>query len=331
MSDIILEINGLNMCYRTSENVVYALNGVDFIIHSGETVGLIGESGAGKTSVALSIMQLLPEKVGMITKGSIKFDGTELTELNEKRMQKIRGKEISMIFADPMTTLNPLQRVGDQVREVLKLHDSAANKKELDEQTVAILQKVGIHSERMDEYPHQFSGGMRQRIVIAMALACSPKLLIADEATTALDVTIQAQILKLINQLKSEMNTATLLITHDFGIVAHMCSSVAVMYSGEIIEFGRIEHIFKGKQHHPYTIGLFNSMPNMAENEARLRPIKGMMPDPTVLYPGCHFADRCPDCLEICLTVPPPVFQADGHMIRCHLFNAAEAEGEVKV
>lgn len=320
MTEKILEIKDLHMIYKTDESDVYALNGIDLTIHRGETLGMIGESGAGKTSIALSIMQLLPEKVGFITGGSIQFEGTELTTAGEQAMQNIRGKDISMIFADPMTTLNPLHRAGDQVREVLKLHNVTASKEELTVQTKAILSKVGIHPERMDEFPHQFSGGMRQRIVIAMALACNPKLLIADEATTALDVTIQAQILNMVNKLKEEMDTATLLITHDFGIVAQMCNSVAVIYSGEIIEYGSIQHIFKGDKHHPYTIGLFNSMPSMVKDEARLHPIKGMMPDPTLNYPGCGFADRCPDCREICRTTPPPALKVDEHMIRCHLF-----------
>jgi peptide/nickel transport system ATP-binding protein len=282
----------------------------------------VGETGAGKTTLALSILRLLPKHVGEISSGSIIFGGTDLLAIKEHLMLDYRGKRISMIFQDPMTSLNPVIRVGDQVAEILELHnhgDKRLSQREINERVDQMFDLVGIPPSRKNEYPHQFSGGMKQRVVIAISLACEPELLIADEPTTALDVTIQAQILTMMEELKKRLSTSMIMITHDLGIVAETCDLVAVMYAGEIVESGTVEDIFATDYHHPYTIGLFGSIPSPEDNGRRLAPIEGLMPDPTLLTAGCRFAPRCPKCLELCKTQPPQDICQNGHTIKCHL------------
>lgn len=322
----ILEIHNLYVDYTSRQKVAHALNGIDLKVKRGETLGLVGETGAGKTTTALSILGLLPVRTGHIRKGSIVFDGTELTALSEIEMQAIRGARISMIFQDPMTALNPVIRVGKQIEETLRLHNPERKSSvELEQRSEDMLKLVGINPERKNDYPHQFSGGMKQRIVIAMALACSPELLIADEPTTALDVTIQAQVLAMMAELKQKLGMAMIMITHDLGIIAKICDTVAVMYCGEIIESGVFEDLFVNKLHHPYTEGLFGSIPNIHGNETRLRPISGMLPDPTDLPKGCKFSPRCPHCTDLCRAAEPAVYTNGTHQVRCHLF--ADKEG----
>ncbi|WP_313346041.1 ABC transporter ATP-binding protein [Sedimentibacter sp.] len=322
MSEEILKIKDLNVIYKTDLETVYAVNKISFSLNRGETLGIVGETGAGKTTAALSILRLLPERTGKITKGSVEFCGENLLNLSESKMRLIRGKKISMIFQDPMTALNPIMTVGNQIAESLIFHNSDnKSREEIEKRVEESLEMVGIPASRKKDYPHQFSGGMRQRVVIAIALACSPELLIADEPTTALDVTIQAQVLAMMNDLQSRMKSAMIMITHDLGVVAQTCDNVAVMYAGEIIEYGKMEDIFDAEFHHPYTDGLFGSIPNLTGNEKRLSPIEGLMPDPTNLPKGCNFSPRCPKCMDICKKEPPP-FHADGkHIIFCHLYN----------
>jgi len=320
MTDILLEISGLNVMYETDDAKVYAVNGLDLKLNKGETLGLVGETGAGKTTTALSIMRLLPEKIGLIKSGTIKLEDIDITKATEADMRLIRGESISMIFQDPMTSLNPTLTVGDQISEVLELHKKGMSKEDMSRRVDEILRLVGISPERKNDYPHQFSGGMKQRVVIAIALACEPKLLLADEPTTALDVTIQAQVLDMMKDLKEKLNTAMILITHDLGVVAQTCDRVAVMYAGEIIEIGTREDIFGGKDHHPYTDGLFGSIPDLTRTTRRLNPIEGLMPDPTDLPAGCKFHTRCPKCMEICKTVKPENHVSHTHNIKCHLF-----------
>jgi peptide/nickel transport system ATP-binding protein len=320
MGESLLRIQDLWVKYTTDESVVHAVNGVSLELGKGENLALVGETGAGKTTTALSILRLLPKGVGQITRGKIEFDGQDLLSLREADMRNIRGSSISMIFQDPMTSLNPILTVGDQISEVLLLHGYA--KEQAESRVDEILQLVGIERKRKYEYPHQFSGGMKQRIVIAIAIACEPMLLIADEPTTALDVTIQAQVLEMMNGLKGELNTSLILITHDLGIVAEMCDKVAIMYAGEILEYGTLENVYAtDHEHHPYTIGLFGSIPDLSKKEARLSPIGGLMPDPTDLPRGCKFHPRCQRCMEICEKEDPRFVENNGHTIKCHLFS----------
>ena len=321
MEEKLLEIKDLCVEYHTDEDNVYAVNHVDLTINKGETLGLVGETGAGKTTTALSIMKLLPIKIGEITSGEIKLNGSSIISKSEEEMRKIRGKDISMIFQDPMTSLNPVYTVGDQVAEVIKLHYPDYNSSQVEARVDELFLMVGLPPERKTEFPHHFSGGMKQRIVIAMALACEPQLLLADEPTTALDVTIQAQVLQMMKDLKEKLNTAMILITHDLGVVAQTCDQVAIMYAGEIIENGTVEDIFEGKDHHPYTIGLFGSIPDMETKSKRLHPIDGLMPDPSNLPKGCKFNPRCPHCKDICREQEPPVYVNGTQTIRCHLFK----------
>ncbi|MEL7647950.1 MAG: ABC transporter ATP-binding protein [Sedimentibacter sp.] len=321
MAEKLLEINNLHVEYKTDEAVVYAVNGLDLTVNRGETIGLVGETGAGKTTTALSIMRLLPERIGYIKDGSIKLENKDIIRATEADMRLIRGESVSMIFQDPMTSLNPILTVGEQISEVLELHKKNMSKAEKSKRVDEILELVGLPALRKKDYPHQFSGGMKQRVVIAIALACEPKLLLADEPTTALDVTIQAQVLEMMKDLKEKINTAMILITHDLGIVAQTCDRVAIMYAGEIIEIGTAEDIFEGKDHHPYTVGLFGSIPDMKKTSKRLSPIEGLMPDPTNLPDGCKFHDRCPKCMEICKTKNPDVFLEGMHSIKCHLYS----------
>ena len=321
MSEKLLDIKDLYVQYETDEDIVKAVNGISLDLNKGENLGLVGETGAGKTTTALSILRLLPKDIGKITNGEIIFDGKDMLKLTEIDMRAIRGSKISMIFQDPMTSLNPVLTVGEQIAEVLELHNTDKKSKEQIQKRVdEMLELVGISAQRKNEYPHQFSGGMKQRVVIAMALACDPELLIADEPTTALDVTIQAQVLDMMNELKEKLNTAMILITHDLGVVAQMCDKVAIMYAGEIIEYGTAEDIYEGENHHPYTIGLFGSIPNLTEETDRLSPISGLMPDPTDLPKGCKFHPRCPKCMDKCKTEEPPVIDKNGHKIKCHLY-----------
>ena len=316
-----LEIKDLSVIYETDLETVYAVNGVTLSLEKGATLGLVGETGAGKTTLALTLMRLLPERTGKVTSGSITFEGENVVELPEANMRKIRGDKIAMIFQDPMTSLNPVLTVGEQIAEALYVHnDSGRSKEEIEARVNETLTLVGIPPARKHEYPHQFSGGMRQRVVIAIALSCEPDLLIADEPTTALDVTIQAQVLMMIRDLRDRLGTSMIMITHDLGIVAQTCDNVAVMYAGEIIEMGSAEDIFTCPIHHPYTDGLFGSLPNLKEKTDRLHPIAGLMPDPTNLPKGCKFAPRCDKCMEICKEVPPEVYVDGTHSIRCHLY-----------
>ena len=322
MEKPILEIKNLHSIYQSDEKTVYAVNGISFSIGERETIGLVGETGAGKTTTALSIMGLMPDRVGKITEGEILFQGENLLEKSNDEMRSIRGACISMIFQDPMTALNPVLTVGEQIYESLDIHNhDNKSKAELEARVDELLVLVGIPANRKNEYPHQFSGGMKQRIVIAIALACQPQLLIADEPTTALDVTIQAQVLVLMEELQRKLGMSMIMITHDLGIVAQTCDKVAVMYAGEIIEYGKIEDIFTGEKHHPYTVGLFQAIPNLEEQTDRLHPISGLMPDPTDLPPGCKFSPRCPYCKDECKSGVPYEYIQDGHRISCNLFR----------
>ena len=322
----LLQLKDLSVEYRTDESTVYAVNGISFSIKKGENLGLVGETGAGKTTTALSILRLLPGRVGKITGGEILFKGEDLCKASEAEMRSIRGEMISMIFQDPMTSLNPILTVGEQIAEVLRLHHKAS-KNEIPKRVNEIFELVGIPASRKNEYPHQFSGGMKQRVVIAMALACEPELLIADEPTTALDVTIQAQVLLMMNELKQKLNTSMLLITHDLGIVVKMCENIAIMYAGQIVEYGSVYDIFDPKKkHHPYTVGLFGSIPKLNEKVDRLSPIEGLVPDPSNLPKGCKFGPRCPHCTQQCIDREPGVMEEGTHQIKCHLYTGGEKE-----
>ena len=315
-----LEVSGLSVIYKTDLETVYAVNGVSFSLKKGQTLGLVGETGAGKTTLALTIMRLLPERTGKVTGGNIRFEGRELTGLPEADMRNVRGDKIAMIFQDPMTSLNPVLTVGEQIGEALAVHNEAGRTKEQIEQRVdETLTMVGIPPSRKHEYPHQFSGGMKQRVVIAMALANSPQLLIADEPTSALDVTIQAQVMEMIQDLIEKQGTSLILITHDLGLVATSCDDVAVVYAGEIIEYGSKEEIYDHPSH-PYTIGLFGAIPNLESDVRRLANIEGLPPDPSNLPTGCSFAPRCPYATEECRTKPPKSEQiAEKHYCSCYI------------
>ena len=322
MAEHLLEIHGLHVEYVTDEEeIIHAVNGLNLTLDKGQNLGLVGETGAGKTTLALSILHLLPKKVGRITQGQIHLDGVDITNATEEDMRLLRGSTVSMIFQDPMTSLNPVLPVGEQITEVIALHRKDLTKSEVEDRLDDLLKMVGIPPERKHDYPHQFSGGMKQRIVIAIALACEPKLLLADEPTTALDVTIQAQVLELMRELKEQIDTAMVLITHDLGVVAENCDHVAIMYAGEIIEMGTVTDIFEQDRHHPYTVGLFGAIPDMTKEERRLHPIGGLMADPANLPKGCKFAPRCPQCTERCEREPPVIYTRSGHSIRCHLFD----------
>ena len=320
MSEKLLEVKNVNVKYATDLETVHAVNDISFELNRGETIGIVGETGAGKTTTALTIMGLLPERVSKV-QGEVIFQGKDLLKTPEEEMQKVRGEKIAMIFQDPMTSLNPVITVGDQIAEALELHNVDQLKdKAIQKRVDEVLTMVGIPPQRKIEFPHQFSGGMKQRVIIAIALACEPDLLIADEPTTALDVTIQAQVINMIRDLRDRHGTAMIMITHDLGIVAQTCDKVAVMYAGELIETGTVEDIFENPDHHPYTVGLFGSIPDIHSKATRLNPIPGLMPDPTELPPGCNFADRCPHKMSICETVPPKAFHFGTHSISCHLF-----------
>lgn len=325
--NLILDISDLKVIYKTDAEVVEAVNGISLQIEKGKSLGLVGETGAGKTTTALSILRLLPEATGKIIDGKITFDKKGLLTLGEEEMRKVRGDKISMVFQDPMSSLNPVYTVGQQIGEAIKLHNEHLSEREIEDRVDEMLKLVGIMPSRKAEYPHQFSGGMKQRVVIAMALCCEPDLLIADEPTTALDVTIQAQVLAMIKDLRERLGTSMLMITHDLGIVAKTCDNVCVMYAGKIVESGTVEDIFKDGRHHPYTIGLFESIPNLDSKAARLKPIQGLMPDPTDLPKGCEFSPRCEKCMEICKVEKPSVYTEGTHKFYCHLFHHPVNEG----
>jgi peptide/nickel transport system ATP-binding protein len=319
MNGPLLEVSDLSVVYRTYEGTVAAVNGLGFSLHRGRTLGLVGESGAGKTTTALSIMGLVPSPPGVVESGRIIFDGQDLLRLPEREMKRIRGNRISMIFQDPMTSLNPVLTVGLQISEALAAHQDLSEA-EAERRAAEMLERVQIPAARYREYPHEFSGGMRQRVVIAMALACNPSLIIADEPTTALDVTIQAQVLELMKSLKEEFATSMIMITHDLGVVGEVCDNVAVMYAGRIVETGSLEQVFSDALH-PYTRGLFRCIPDIEEESSVIRPIEGLMPEPLDLPSGCAFHTRCPQCMEICRSRVPEAIERDGHGVMCHLFS----------
>ena len=312
----LLSVEDLSIVYEADGEVTHAVTDLNISLKKGETLGLIGETGAGKTTSALGIMRLVPNPPGRVVKGKVMYDGEDLLQISEEKMRTIRGNKISMIFQDPMTSLNPVMTVGDQIAEVILIHEDVS-KTESVSKAKDMLELVGIPGERYADYPHQFSGGMKQRVVIAIALACNPDLLIADEPTTALDVTIQAQVLDLMKELKEKYNTAMIMITHDLGVVAQVCDKVAIMYAGEVVESGYIRDVYQNTQH-PYTKGLFGSIPDLDSTAKRLKPIKGLMPDPTNLPSGCKFHPRCPDATAMCAKVrPEPVMTESGHMVSC--------------
>lgn len=319
-----LQVKNLKVEYVTKEETVYAVNDVSFQLDKGKVFGLVGETGAGKTTIARTILRVLQEPPAELRSGEVILDGRNLLSLSEEEMCEVRGNKITMIFQDPMTSLNPVMSVGNQIAEVIKLHNNMS-KAEIRKEAEKMLETVGIPAERYDEYPHQFSGGMKQRVVIAIALACNPELLLADEPTTALDVTIQAQVLELMRNLNEKNNTTTILITHDLGVVAEMCDEVAIVYAGEIVESGSLEDIFEHPQH-PYTLGLFGALPKLSEDVEWLSPIEGLPPDPTNLPKGCKFNPRCPKAADKCRCTDVALKEiAPGHLCRCIL--AAEKEG----
>ena len=323
MKEHLLEIKDLSVCFHTMDADVHAVNGIDLAIDAGETLGLVGETGAGKTTTALAILNLIQSPPGKIESGQILFAGRNILEMTDDELLSIRGSAISMIFQDPMTALNPIFRVEDQIAEVIRIHEKKS-KREAVEKAREMLELVGIPAERGSDYPHQFSGGMKQRVVIAMALACSPKLLIADEPTTALDVTIQAQVLDMMTELKTKMDSSMLLITHDLGVVAETCDKVAIMYAGEIVEYGSLEDLFEHTAH-PYTEGLFGSLPSLENDVHRLKPIQGLMPDPANLPDGCKFHPRCPYAVDQCRSGAPALREiSPGHLCQC---RRCQAEG----
>ena len=322
-----LRVKDLVVEYKSDGEIVQAVNGISLSLQRGRTLGLVGETGAGKTTIAKSILRILPDVGCRVRSGEVFLDGQDLMKLPEAEMRKIRGNKISMIFQDPITALNPVQRVGDQIAEVVRLHSEDHSNEAVVRRAKEMLEIVGIPAERYAEYPHQFSGGMKQRVVIAIALACNPDLLLADEPTTALDVTIQAQVLDLISELREKYNTAMLLITHDMGVVATVCDEVAVIYAGTIVEYGTKEQIFDHPTH-PYTIGLFGAIPDMNEDEEWLHPIEGLPPDPIHLPKGCPFAPRCKYATGECSQGPISVTKtADGHDCRCCHIDAVVKEG----
>ncbi len=319
-----LSVRDLVVEYTAEGQVIHAVNGVSFDLERGKTFGLVGETGAGKTSIAKSVMRILPDPPAKIRNGEIYLDGEDLLKVSEKEMRKIRGHKVSMIFQDPMTALNPIMQIGEQIAEVIKLHNDITWR-EANARAVKMLEMVGIPGERFEEYPHQFSGGMKQRVVIAMALACSPELLLADEPTTALDVTIQAQVLEMIAKLKKDFNTSMIMISHNLGVVAEVCDDLAVIYAGEIVELGSKEAIFD-RPSHPYTLGLFRAVPHLEEEDTeRLNPIAGLPPDPSNLPGGCHFGPRCPFAAEKCSSEKKALIEIEpGHFCRCTRVTSRE-------
>ena len=314
-NDLVLDIENLSVRFATEDGVVNAVNGLDLRIEKGKAIGLVGETGAGKTTTALSILRLVPDPPGVVDCDKLEVNGQDILSMSAKELEKVRGNEVSMIFQDPMTALNPVFTVGDQIAESISIHENVSMV-EAQKLAVGMLELVGIPGERAGDYPHQFSGGMKQRVVIAIALACHPQLLIADEPTTALDVTIQAQVLDLMKNLRKQYQTSLIMITHDLGIVAEICDEVAVMYAGNVVEQGTLEDVFNHTMH-PYTEGLFNSLPNVNDRKSKLKPIPGLMPDPTALPEGCPFHPRCQYATEACKQVQEKRYVSDTHFIRC--------------
>ncbi|MBQ9685607.1 MAG: ABC transporter ATP-binding protein [Oscillospiraceae bacterium] len=313
-----LRIEDLTVEYRSGRRHVHAVNSLDLQVGEGEALGFVGETGAGKTTTALSILRILPNPPAKVLSGKVIFKGQDLFQLSEREMRAIRGEEIAMIFQDPMTSLDPVKTVGDQICEMIQLHQRCS-KKEAWQKAGDMLETVGIDRNRAGEYPHQFSGGMKQRVVIAIALSCRPSLLIADEPTTALDVTIQAQILELMKDLKKQYQSSMIMITHDLGIVAEICDNVAIMYAGCVLEYGSVFEIYKDPRH-PYTRALFDSIPDVNRDQERLKVINGLPPDPTDIPAGCPFHPRCPHCMERCKTEKPEaVHLNETHWVKCFL------------
>lgn len=323
----LLQVKGLETTFFTDDGAIPAVDHISFSLKEGEILGIVGESGCGKSVTSLSIMGLVPSPPGKITSGEILLDGKDLTKLSQKEMRKIRGQEIAMIFQEPMTSLNPLFTIGNQLTEAILIHHKSWSKKKASARAVEMMKLVGLPraEELLKEYPHQLSGGMRQRVMIAMALVCDPKILIADEPTTALDVTIQAQILQLMKDLNVRLNTAVMLITHDLGVVAETCERVVVMYNGQIVEEGPVKVIFKNPEH-PYTKGLIHSVPDMRYKKQRLFSISGNVPKPGTVKQGCRFAARCEFAFDRCLQENPDLYQtAEQHKTRCFLKEGKEA------
>jgi len=324
----VLNVEDLVVHYVLEEETVEAVNGVSFKLKKGQTMGLVGETGAGKTSTALAILNLVQKPPGVIKNGTITVCGSKVLEMTSKQLEKIRGKDVSMIFQDPMTALNPVMTVGEQIAESIRYHEGLSEKDAL-HKAGEMLELVGIPAVRAFEYPHQFSGGMKQRVVIAIALACNPNVLIADEPTSALDVTIQAQVLDLMRELRDKLGTALVMITHDLGVVAKVCDMVAVMYAGKVVEYGTLEDIFN-RPKHPYTEGLFNSLPNIKDRKAELIPIPGLMPDPTKLPPGCAFEPRCRYAVESCKECQEMKPMSETHSLLCSRYNEADFHIDMK-
>ena len=325
---MLLSVKNLSTEFPVKKGIVRAVEDVSFDVDQGEILAIVGESGSGKSVTSLSIMGLLAEP-GHVAGGSLEFEGKDLATLSEKQYRELRGNDMAMIFQEPMTSLNPVYRVGNQIVEAIRTHEKVS-KAEAKDRAVDLLRKVGIPSPeaRINDYPHQMSGGMRQRVLIAMALACNPKLLIADEPTTALDVTIQAQILDLLRRLRDDTGMAVLLITHDLGVVSETADRVVVMYCGQVVEEAEVRTLFDHPMH-PYTLGLLKSIPRLEDDDSkRLYMIKGMVPNPLEMPPGCHFSDRCDSCMDICRTKVPELVDVDGHKVRCFLYESAD--GEVK-
>ncbi len=325
---MLLSVKNLSTEFPVKKGIVRAVEDVSFDVDQGEILAIVGESGSGKSVTSLSIMGLLAEP-GHVAGGSLEFEGKDLATLSEKQYRELRGNDMAMIFQEPMTSLNPVYRVGNQIVEAIRTHEKVS-KAEAKDRAVDLLRKVGIPSPeaRINDYPHQMSVGMRQRVMIAMALACNPKLLIADEPTTALDVTIQAQILDLLRRLRDDTGMAVLLITHDLGVVSETADRVVVMYCGQVVEEAEVRTLFDHPMH-PYTLGLLKSIPRLEDDDSkRLYMIKGMVPNPLEMPPGCHFSDRCDSCMDICRTKVPELVDVDGHKVRCFLYESAD--GEVK-
>ena len=325
---MLLSVKNLSTEFPVKKGIVRAVEDVSFDVDQGEILAIVGESGSGKSVTSLSIMGLLAEP-GHVAGGSLEFEGKDLATLSEKQYRELRGNDMAMVFQEPMTSLNPVYRVGNQIVEAIRTHEKVS-KAEAKDRAVDLLRKVGIPSPeaRINDYPHQMSGGMRQRVMIAMALACNPKLLIADEPTTALDVTIQAQILDLLRRLRDDTGMAVLLITHDLGVVSETADRVVVMYCGQVVEEAEVRTLFDHPMH-PYTLGLLKSIPRLEDDDSkRLYMIKGMVPNPLEMPPGCHFSDRCDSCMDICRTKVPELVDVDGHKVRCFLYESAD--GEVK-
>src|SRR5699024_292077 len=330
--EIILDIKDLRTSFLLEDKEIKAVDGVSLNLPKGKTLGIVGESGSGKSITALSILQLL-DRPGKIVGGEVLFKGKDLTKLKAREIRKVRGNEISMIFQEPMTSLNPVYTIGKQISEALKIHEGLNTDKQR-QRTIELIELGGIPSpkERFKQYPYELSGGMRQRVMIAMALACNPDLLIADEPTTALDVTIQAQILELIKELQKDFGMSVIMITHDLGVVAETCDYVAVMYAGQVVEFQEIKSLFKNPKH-PYTVGLMNSIPRIDTDVEELEPIQGVVPSPSQLPKGCKFAPRCPFATELCHeSAPELIYQGDNKEVRCWIYTDEwDGDPEVKV